>query len=179
MLTRLAQEEVYDELLQTWHEQQWNSKVHGCGRFRRAAHSKFKSYCYQQFGGRHWLKFLIAVGSDEGQWMHVAKAATDAVVAARLSERKQQLWPELARVESKPPNEDDRQAPCGDKLPVGVGTKSLTRLIRLMKYQLNGKNLSWAQKGRLQSELDELESQYQQQASLISDSRAGIGGLRN
>lgn len=127
------------------------------------------------------MKFLIAVGSDGGQWMHCAKAATDAVVAARLSERKQQLWPELARVESKPPNEDDRQAPCGDKvpLPVGVGTKSLTRLIRSKKHQLNGKNMSWVVKGRLQADLDELESQYKKQASLISVSRAGIGGLRN
>jgi hypothetical protein len=109
--------------------------------------------------------------------MHFAKAATDAVVAARMSERKQQV----ARVESKPPNDDDRQAPCDDKLPlpVGVGTKSLTRLIRSKKHQLNGKNMSWVVKGRLQADLDELESQYKKQASLISVSRAGIGGLRN
>ena len=111
------------------------------------------------------MKFVVAVGFDEGRWFSVATAATEAVVAARKSERKQHV----ARVESKPPNDDDRQAPCDDKwpMPVGVGTKKLTRQIRFKQRQLMNpkrKNMSLAQREQIQAQIDELESEYQQKA---------------
>ena len=92
--------------------------------------------------------------------MSVAKAATDAVVGARISERKQHA----ARV-AKPPNDDDRDAPCDDKLPVPVGasTQQFSKQLRKKKYELNYAK-TVAEKERLQAQIDMLESQYKEKA---------------
>jgi len=157
VLTRAAQAKVYHGLFQKWYDQQdW----HGCKPTMKRARCGFKSYCHQRYGGLQCVKFLIAVGSDEGRWMSVAKAATDAVVAARISERKQHA----ARV-AKPPNDDDRDAPCDDKLPVPVGasTQQFSKQLRKKKYELNCAK-TVAEKERLQAQIDMLESQYKEKA---------------
>ena len=110
VLVREAQLAVYDIIFREWGEGE--GAVY-CSRTATSQKGHYKTHCFNTFGGKHWLKFLIAIGDVPAE----AVAATNSMIADRTRERRGQetsTVPKLPDEERRWLRREDRPNPCFD-----------------------------------------------------------------